>query len=110
MEDFTVQNQLRSIMGPTQKPTDRIGRGELGIPSLTPDGKSFGDVLSESISAVNKLQSEANVSLEKLATGENKDVHNTIIQLEKAGLSFKLMMEVRNKLLDAYKEVTKTSV
>lgn len=110
MSDIPIQNQLRSILGPLEQQSPGAELKLKNQPSVTADGQTFGDVLSESIMEVNRLQTEAHDSLEKLATGENKDVHNTMIQLEKASISFKLMMEVRNKLLDAYNQVIKTSV
>jgi len=71
--------------------------------------KSFGQILKESVEEVNRLQGAANKAIEELATGETKNIHETMIALEKAGISFKLMLEVRNKILDAYREVMRMS-
>lgn len=71
---------------------------------------SFKDVLSGFLKEVNELQLTADESIQKLATGEVKDVHQAMLKVSEADVSFKLMMEVRKKLMDAYKEVMKTPV
>ena len=108
MEEINLQGQLRSILEPTG-PAGKGGGPGGSKPAVTSEGKTFQETLMESIEKVNDLQQEANTSLEKLATGESKDVHNTVIALQKASVSFKLMMEVRNKLVDAYKEVMRST-
>lgn len=72
--------------------------------------RSFGDFLKNCLNEVNKLQVEADQSIEDLATGKTSNVHETMIALEKADVSFHLMMQVRGKILDAYKEVIKIPV
>ena len=54
------------------------------------------------------MQNNAAESVQKLATGEITDIHQVMIAMNEADVAFKLMMEVRNKLFAAYKEVTKT--
>lgn len=71
---------------------------------------SFSRFLKESINQVNQLQQEASRSAESLATGNGENIHETMIALEKAELSFKLMMQVRNKIVKAYEEVMRMQV
>ena len=66
---------------------------------------SFGQWLEESINAVSRMQKEANTAASKLATGENKDIHGTMISMQKASIAMNLMVEVRNKIISAYDEV-----
>jgi flagellar hook-basal body complex protein FliE len=73
-------------------------------------GQSFSSMLKNSIQEVNSLQQEADNAVKTLATGEAENVHSTLIAMEKAGLSFKLMMQMRNKVLDAYREVMRMQV
>jgi len=68
------------------------------------EGLNFGKVLQNSISQIQEMNMNAEASLEKLATGEMQDVHQVMIAVEKANITFEVMMQVRNKLLDAYKE------
>jgi len=71
---------------------------------------SFGSMLKSHLAEVNHLQTEADTSVQKLASGQNKDVHNTMIAMEKAGVAFQLTMQVRNKMLEAYQEVMRMQV
>jgi flagellar hook-basal body complex protein FliE len=71
---------------------------------------SFGQVLKDSLSQVNHLQHEADQAIQELATGGKATLHDTMLALQKAELSFKLMMQVRNKIVEAYQEVLRMSV
>jgi flagellar hook-basal body complex protein FliE len=72
--------------------------------------KPFSKVLTESIEKVNDLQKQADKAIDELAIGDSKDIVQTMIQMEKADVSFRLMMQVRNKILQAYGEVMRTQV
>ncbi len=72
--------------------------------------KGFGGVLQDSLQEVNRLQQEADQAITALATGEKVSVHDTMIAMEKADVSFRLMMEVRNKIVEAYQEILRTQV
>jgi len=79
----------------------------------TPESKgnaTFGDFLANSINEVNQLQNKANESIQRLVTGENKNIHETMLAVEKADIAFKTMNQVRQKVLDAYREVMKMQV
>jgi flagellar hook-basal body complex protein FliE len=71
---------------------------------------SFSEVLKESISKVAELEKEASEQAEKLTKMETQDVHNTMISAQKADLSFQMMMQIRNKIIDAYQEIMKIQV
>ncbi len=71
---------------------------------------SFSEVLKDSINKVSELEKDANQQVEKLATMESQDIHNTMIAMEKADLSFQLMMQVRNKIISAYEEIMRIQV
>jgi flagellar hook-basal body complex protein FliE len=71
---------------------------------------SFSEVLKDSISKVGELEKEANAQAEKLVTMEGQDIHNTMIAVEKADLSFQMMMQVRNKIISAYEEIMRIQV
>jgi flagellar hook-basal body complex protein FliE len=71
---------------------------------------SFGGMLKSHLAEVNHLQKEADTSIQQLASGQNKDIHNTMVDMEKAGVAFQLTMQVRNKVLEAYQEVMRMQV
>ena len=70
----------------------------------------FSSILKESLDEVNKLQKEGDKAMSDIATGSVKDLHQAAIAIDKAELSMKLMLEVRNKALSAYKELSRTQM
>lgn len=72
--------------------------------------KGFGQMLSDSITKVNEYQQQADTSIKELTAGRTKNIHETMLSIEKADSSLKLMMQVRNKVLDAYKEIMRMQV
>ena len=75
------------------------------------DGEgSFGEALSGAMGKVSDLRNEADQAVRELTTGENTDIHQTMIAMEKADVSFKLMMQVRNKVVTAYQQVMRMPV
>jgi flagellar hook-basal body complex protein FliE len=76
----------------------------------TPVEKSFRDVLAEAVTEVNRLQTEADTTIKKLASGEITDVAETMLAVEKADVSFQTMMTVRNKVMSAYDEIMRMQV
>lgn len=79
--------------------------------SSTPvEGKSFKDVLADSIGEVQRLQNEADTTIKKLVSGEIKDVTEAMVAVEKADVSFQTMMSVRNKIVAAYEEIMRMQV
>jgi flagellar hook-basal body complex protein FliE len=67
-------------------------------------------MLNESMSEVNQLQKDANTAIEKLATGKNKDISETMLMVEKADIAFKAMNQIRTKVIEAYKEIMRMQV
>jgi flagellar hook-basal body complex protein FliE len=71
------------------------------------DDVNFKDVLKDLVNQVDTLQKDADASIQGLVTGETTNIHEVPIKMEEAGVAFDLMMAVRNKLVDAYKEIIK---
>lgn len=71
---------------------------------------SFGNMLARSLSDANRLKLEADEAVENLAAGKQKDIHATMIDLEKADVAFQLLMQVRNKIISAYETIMRTQV
>lgn len=69
------------------------------------EGPSFKDMLYQSIGEVNRLQAEATQATEDLASGKTQDVGQVLVATQKADVAFKMLMEVRNKLVAAYDEL-----
>ena len=73
-------------------------------------GDAFADVLKNSVQEVNKMQMDAGQATRDLAQGKVESVHEAMIAMEKASVSFNLMVEVKNKLLAAYEEMMRMQV
>ncbi len=71
---------------------------------------SFDTILKSSIDEVNNLQKNAEKAMADIATGEVKDLHQAAIAIDKAEISMKMMLEIRNKALNAYKEILRTQI
>jgi flagellar hook-basal body complex protein FliE len=69
-----------------------------------------GKFFSELVSKVNDLQTQSDQAIQGLASGENKNLHEVMISMEKASISFQFMSQVRNKALEAYQEVMRMQV
>jgi len=74
------------------------------------DTTGFKDVLSKYIREVNDIQQNADKSVRDLATGKMDNLHQVVVAINEADLSFQLMMQMRNKLIDAYREVMRMQV
>lgn len=74
------------------------------------EGKDFKSFLLESLEKVNQLQLDADAGVQKLLTGETDNVAEVFSASRKAGIAFDLLMEIRNKLLDAYSEIKQMRV
>src|SRR5689334_9368033 len=73
-------------------------------------GDSFADSLKKAVNTVDTLQKDADVKMQELATGKSQNIHETMIAAEKADIALKLMVQVRNKIIDAYQEIMKMQV
>jgi flagellar hook-basal body complex protein FliE len=67
-------------------------------------------MLKESVEKVNSLQKQADAAIDDLVVGNSKDIVQTMIMMEKADTSFRLMIQVRNKIIQAYEEIMRMQV
>ncbi len=70
----------------------------------------FAQKLKSALEDVNEIQKEGDEAMADLATGQVKDLHQAAIAIGKAETSMKLMLEIRNKALNAYKELSRTQL
>ncbi|NLC28087.1 MAG: flagellar hook-basal body complex protein FliE [Campylobacteraceae bacterium] len=73
-------------------------------------GDEFSKILEKTLSDQNAMQKRADKASADIATGEVKDLHQAAIAISKAETSMKLMLEIRNKALSAYKEISRTQI
>ena len=99
MNDLIVNNPIQPLGNPSADPSK----------TTQPADGAFGKVIGQALKDVNQQMAEADKGVEALTTGTNKDIHGTMIALEKASISFQLISQVRNKIIDAYKEIQRMS-
>lgn len=80
-------------------PAGKIDGGPSGA------GGDFADSLKQALEEVNELQNQSTEVIENALDGDLTDVHSAMMALQKADLSFQLMLQVRNKLVQAYRDV-----
>ena len=73
-------------------------------------GSDFKDSLLASLEEVNSLQKQAGEAIERLATGETVNPAEVFTAVRKADIAFSMLMEIRNKLIDAYSEIRQMRV
>jgi flagellar hook-basal body complex protein FliE len=73
-------------------------------------GESFGDTLKQFVGDVNSAQQNVNGAVNRFVAGEDVELHEIMVAAEKARTSFDLLMELRNKALDAYRELMRMQV
>jgi flagellar hook-basal body complex protein FliE len=74
------------------------------------EGIGFKDQLKSMLYQVNEMGQVADQKVMEVVTGESDDLHNAMVALEEANVSFQLMLEVRNKMLEAYQEINRMNI
>ena len=72
--------------------------------------KGYNNIFSDVLEITNKYQVDADKAATELSTGKVKDIHKTMIALEKSSISLQLLIEIRNSIIDAYKELSRMQV
>ena len=76
-------------------------------PNSLDETKSFECLLSDSMKSVNDLQMESDKLIQRLATGDVDDISEVVLASSRAELAMRMLMEVRNKLLEAYQQISR---
>ena len=116
MDGFTVRNsnrflqtgQINQGVGDRQSLTTGLSTGVAKGPLEV--GESFASTLQGAIESVNQLQKAADKGAQDLATGRTDNIAEVMVSSEKADIALKLMVQVRNKIIDAYSEIMKMQV
>ena len=83
---------------------------EVGGAKSTSTADGAGKFFSELVSKVNDMQVQSENSIKALSSGENKNLHEVMISMEKASISFQFMTSVRDKALSTYQEIMRMQV
>ena len=107
---------LKMVTGPNihgEFGAGRVGTSQLQAQPVKAPAQgegSFVDTLKNAINSVDQLQKESDLKMQQLATGQNNNIHETMISAEKADIALRLMVQVRNKIIEAYQEIMRMQV
>jgi flagellar hook-basal body complex protein FliE len=99
-------NGINSGAGISKIFPSNVANGTKGASSSAGSGNFFGELVGK----VNDLQTQADSKIKNMITGESKELHEVMIAVEKASISFQFLTQVRNKALEAYQEIMRMQV
>jgi len=114
--NLTVENLTRAIDASDMQGLFGLERRSEARPSGAPatpgvaESGSFLQMLQNSMEKVNLDQHQADHAVKELVAGRTKNIHETLLTIERADMSLKMAMQVRNKILDAYREIMRMQV
>ena len=100
MSNLSIQGGLTSVASELFKENEDVKE----------KGNSFGALLRSKVEEVNQMKLDADKAVEKVELGNSGSIHEAMIALEKADISFQTMLQVRNRILEAYQEVMRMQV
>lgn len=109
MSDF---NAIQSIIGqlPGQNRIQQDGPASVKDTTPKSDEPGFAEVISDFLSSVNEKQIATTEKTNEIMTGESQDLLGAMTTMEESRLSFQLLLEIRNNLLESYKEIQRMQI
>lgn len=110
---FMALQNINSVAANILRPSGQINfnQNNIGQTSQANTSKtSFADMLKQSISEVNNDQIQSDALTQKLANGDNVDLHEVMIAAQKANVTLQAAVEIRNKVVEAYQETMRMQV
>jgi len=102
-----MSNSIGNISGTS---TANLLKQKSAVESPSSGAANFAEHLKSALNETNELQESGASAISDIATGQVKDLHQASIAIVKAETSMKLMLEIRNKALNAYKELGRTQL
>ena len=98
--------------------SNKVGKEGFGAPQkleIVKDGtdaqnNTFTSMLQEAIYSVDETQKAAGAGLEEVVTGKSDNIHEVMIAMEKAKVSFEMMLEIRNRAMETYQELSRMQI
>ena len=117
MANFGIEFGSRtSVAGPgidsarLREQREALGGGQAGESSEAGGAKTFGEFMKDLVQDANSSALTADQKMQDVAAGRNKDLHGAVLAMEKADVQFRLLTQVRNKVIDAYREIMRMQV
>ncbi|MBC7420791.1 MAG: flagellar hook-basal body complex protein FliE [Bdellovibrio sp.] len=107
MDGFTISNANKFLE--TGSLDNKIIKADPSLSSKDA-GPSFADTLKEAVGNVNQLHLDSDKKMQELSTGRTDDIAGVMLAAEKADIALRAMVQVRNKIIDAYQEIMKMQV
>lgn len=101
---------IMNITGANSAGAIKAAQIKAGSVQGTDNLPGFADHFKATVQNTNEMQLSAQTAMQELATGKNGNIHETLIAMSKAETSFKMLMQVRNKIMNAYQEVTRMQI
>ena len=109
MDGLTISNANRFLE--TANLENKSSKIDMNPTSSTGDaGPSFAATLKEAVNSVNQSHLDADKKAQELSTGKTDDIAGVMLAAEKADIALRVMVQVRNKIIDAYQEIMKMQV
>jgi flagellar hook-basal body complex protein FliE len=109
MDGLTIR-QGQSLID-TGKTASELKNSPIGRAQPTSgDQTSFADTLKEAVGTVNQLQKDSDKKMQELATGKTSNIPEVMMAAEKADIALRMMVQMRNKMIEAYQDVMKMQV
>ena len=105
-----MAEQSANVQDPMRIAPNSTTSGELGAVGGAESGASFSGVLADSLSLVKGLQDDVRAKVRGLALGEDVELHDVMLAANKSETAMSLMLEVRNKLVDAWEKLSRSVV
>ncbi|MCK6485365.1 MAG: flagellar hook-basal body complex protein FliE [Phycisphaerae bacterium] len=103
-DGMNVSGDMLSRLAPARSPAGPAAAGR------TTDGRDFQSYLVERLNEVSELQKQADAGVQRVLSGESDNLAEVMSAMRKADVAFSLLMEIRNKLMDAYTEIRQMRV
>ncbi len=112
MDGFTISNGNRFLESGNLNlnKASQMETPAVSSSSSVPGDKSFADTLKSAISEVNQMQQVSNKKMQELSVGKTDNVADVMITAEKADIAMRVMVQVRNKVIDAYNEIMRMQI
>jgi len=95
---------------PVNFPTPASGAQSTDTPEIAQNGQNFSNFITSTIEQVNQSQIDSDRSIQKLHSGEAQNLHDVMISVEQADISLRMLVQVRNKAIQAYEEIMRMQI
>lgn len=95
---------------PISSVSNQIASTQAQSPAVKSSDQGFGSLLTGIVEGANNQQVVADQAIENFATGQEDNIQNVVVSMAKADLSFRMVMEIRNQLMESYQEIMRMQV